>query len=82
MVYTPDVEVWTDYSGEVGDGPIKSLGINFGAIGDRRDNNGTLWLEYPIAGGPSPEIAVTINPKDCKRFIKHSSKISEHWNCS
>ncbi|MDQ1328951.1 MAG: hypothetical protein QG641_2237, partial [Candidatus Poribacteria bacterium] len=75
MVYTPDVEIWTDYSGEIGDGPIKTVGINFGAIGDRRANNGTLWLEYPIVGGPSPEVAVTINPKDCERFIKHSSKI-------
>jgi hypothetical protein len=77
MVWTPDLEIWTDYSGEIGDGPIKSVGINFGATGDRRADNGTLWLEYPIVGGPSPNVEVAINPKDCERFIKHSSKIQQ-----
>jgi len=80
MIYTPDVEVWTDYSGEIGEGPIKSLGINFGAHGDRRDSNRTLWMEYPIVGGPSSEVSITINPTDCKRFIKHSSKIHKNGN--
>ncbi|HGJ64093.1 TPA: hypothetical protein ENS27_01745 [bacterium] len=78
MIYTPDVEIWTDYSSEVGEGPIKSLGINFGAHGDRRDDNGTLWMEYPIAGGPSPKIPITINPTDYERFIKHSSNIQKN----
>ena len=33
-------------------------GINFGAPGDRKTDDGTLWLDWPSVGGPSPEISV------------------------
>jgi hypothetical protein len=42
--------------------PIQKVGINFGAPGDRKADNGTLWLEYPPVGGPSPNIPVNIAP--------------------
>ena len=35
-------------------GPVRRLGINLGAPGDRKADDGTLWLEYPSVGGPSP----------------------------
>jgi len=41
--------------------PVRSVGINFGAPGDRRADDGTLWLEYPIVGGSSPNVPVTID---------------------
>jgi PAS domain S-box-containing protein len=44
--------------------PIRTVGINFGAPGDRMADNGTLWLEYPRVGGPSPDIPVSINPEE------------------
>jgi len=44
--------------------PIRAVGINLGAPGDRRADNGTLWLEYPRVGGPSPEIPVNINHEE------------------
>ncbi|MFC1717422.1 PQQ-binding-like beta-propeller repeat protein [Candidatus Poribacteria bacterium] len=41
--------------------PIRFVGINLGAPGDRKADDGTLWLEYPVVGGPSPEVPVTID---------------------
>jgi outer membrane protein assembly factor BamB len=75
MVYDPDVEIWTEYPSERVNEPIKSIGINFGAPGDRMSDDGILWLEYPIVGGPSPVVPVSINPEKYERFIHHSSKI-------
>ena len=62
FVHMPDVEVWTFNELPASDGPIRRLGVNFGAPGDRMADNGTLWLEYPIVGGPSPEIDVALTP--------------------
>ena len=36
---------------------IQRVGINFGAPGDRMTREGTLWLDFPSVGGPSPELA-------------------------
>ena len=35
---------------------IVRLGLNLGAPGDRQDAEGTLWLDYPSVGGPSPDV--------------------------
>ncbi|MEE8576109.1 MAG: PAS domain-containing protein, partial [candidate division Zixibacteria bacterium] len=43
------------------DSPIRSVGINLGAPGDHKADDGILWLEYPIVGGPSPEVLVKID---------------------
>ena len=32
--------------------------MNFGAPGDRRSPDGTLWLEYPSVGGKSPDVPI------------------------
>ena len=62
MVHMPDAEMWTFNHIKSGKGSsIERVGINFGAPGDRRAPNGTLWLEYPVVGGPSPPIDVTVN---------------------
>ncbi len=55
--------------------PIRTLGINFGAPGDRRADNGTLWLEYPSVGGPSPAVSMRILPEDYTPFVHHASRI-------
>jgi len=44
LVHNPGVEVWTFSTLERGSGPVKRVGINFGAPGDRMAGNGTLWL--------------------------------------
>src|SRR5262249_57481614 len=47
LVPMPDAEMWTYFAGREGKGPIKRLGLNLGAPGDRRADDGTYWLEYP-----------------------------------
>ena len=39
--------VWGMYSAAGPLLPVKTMAINFGAPGDRRDSDGTLWLAYP-----------------------------------
>jgi hypothetical protein len=73
----PEVEVWTFKSLTDPKGPIVRLGINLGAPGDRRLDDGTLWLDYPDVGGPSPKLTVTAQPEDTHWFRHHSSRIQE-----
>ena len=40
-------EEWTVYITHGAMTPVKHLGINLGAPGDRKDSHGTLWLGYP-----------------------------------
>ncbi len=53
-------------------GKIERLGINFGAPGDRKTRDGTLWLDYPNVGGPSPEIQVRTEPEKPEFYYHHS----------
>jgi hypothetical protein len=43
-------------------GKIRRVGLNFGAPGDRKTEDGTLWLDMPNLGGPSPEVQVATEP--------------------
>jgi outer membrane protein assembly factor BamB len=48
-------EQWASWGkSEIPAGKIQRIGINFGAPGDRITRSGTLWLDYPSVGGPSP----------------------------
>lgn len=64
LVPMPDLESWTanaiayDPAASV----VRELGLNLGAPGDRRENDGLLWFEYPIVGGPSPTLPVALEP--------------------
>ena len=42
----PEAELWT-FNDRQPEGLSERIGINLGAPGDRRDADGTLWLEYP-----------------------------------
>ena len=75
FVHMPEVETWTFNPIKAGNRPIRTLGINFAAPGDRKAGNGTLWLDYPSVGGPSPAVKMTIAPKKPKWFRSHSSRI-------
>ncbi len=48
---TQEQKGWAWYSLAGSLTPVKRLGINFGAPGDRRDQQGKLWLGYPRPGG-------------------------------
>jgi len=76
FVHDPDVEVWTfnNYESDP-DATIRQAGLNFGAPGDRRVPDGTLWLDYPSVGGPSPDIPVTVEPENVQYFLHHASWI-------
>ena len=65
-------EQWSSW-GEVEIAPntLQRLGINFGAPGDRVTRSGTLWLDYPSVGGPSPDVAIEVLG-DCSFKYRHS----------
>jgi outer membrane protein assembly factor BamB len=76
FVHDPDVEYWT-FNDPKTLPPQSYIGINLGAPGDRKDDNGLLWLEYPVRGGPSPAISVNIEPAAAKTFIHHSATLPD-----
>ena len=53
-------------------GKIQRIGINFGAPADRMTESGTLWVDHPSAGGPSPEISIETVPAKPKSYYHHS----------
>jgi hypothetical protein len=57
-------------------GSIRRVGINLGAQADMMSpDGGTLWLNYPDIGGPSPEVAVTVQPEQVNLIRRHSFRI-------
>ncbi len=61
MIHMPDVEMWTFNPIASSGQRVQHLGINFGAPGDRRAEDGTLWLDFPSVGGPSPDVPLLIS---------------------
>lgn len=77
LVHMPNIDMWSvnnDVTLKSNTRDIVSLGINFGAPGDRRDPNGLLWLEHPVVAGDSAAIDVRVNG-DATFFQNHSSRI-------
>ncbi|MCS7468097.1 PQQ-binding-like beta-propeller repeat protein [Stieleria sp. ICT_E10.1] len=75
LVHMPEIETWSVHNGASDARPgemIRNLAINFGAPGDRRDEDGMLWLEHPVVAGDSPPLSVMTNP-DTRYFSRHSS---------
>jgi hypothetical protein len=65
-------EQWSAWGYVPQGGAVRRVGINFGAPGDRAAPEGTLWLDYPSVGGPSPDVPVSISPKTAKPYYRHS----------
>jgi len=81
LVHMPDVEYWTtsDYTW---DGkPVKKIGINLNAPGDRMAENDVLWLDFPSIGGDSPDIPVEISAVDPQYIRRHSFFLPEFKEC-
>jgi hypothetical protein len=78
----PEVGYWTfDYYLKPNKPtPVKQVGINFGAPGNRYTKNGTLWLEFPSVGGPSPDIPVRARYENPHWFRHHSSQVEGEFN--
>ncbi len=75
MVHMPDVETWTFSKIKPSNAPIQSVGINFGAPGDRKADNGTLWLECPSVGGSSAKLDIALTPEEPLWFRRHSLRL-------
>jgi len=61
LVHMPEAEMWTHGlagSEEKVPPEIQRVGINFGAPGDRRADDGTLWLAFPTTGGGTPKAPI------------------------
>ena len=74
LVHMPDVEAWTFNELDLDKAPIKTIGLNLGAHGDRVADSGTWWFDYPIVGGPSPKIPAKTSPAEPKHFRHHSMR--------
>ena len=72
LVHTPDADVWTYNAYELPSDTIQRVGVNLGAPGDRQDESGTLWLEHPNVGGPSPKVSITVGGENVQYFRGHS----------
>lgn len=75
LVHTPDADVWTYNAFKTPSGPIQRVGVNLGAPGDRQDEHGTLWLDYPSVGGPSPKVNITVTGDNVQYFRGHSLRV-------
>jgi len=82
LVHMPEVVHWAFdyYAFPSAVTPVKHVGINFGAPGNRYAENGTLWLEFPSIGGPSPDIPVRAKYEDPQWFRHHSSRVKGDYN--
>lgn len=74
FVHVPDVELWTYTALPKIEGRVRQVGLNLGAPGDRRDDNGTLWLDFPSIGGASPDMPVSIEPAQPRWFRHHAQQ--------
>ncbi len=71
---TKQNKAWAWYSAPGPMTPVKRLGLNFGAPGDRRDTAGNLWLGYPRPGGSLVlqfKLDTSFHPGG--RFVGHNS---------
>jgi hypothetical protein len=82
LVPMPEVAYWTfDYYPSLSAvTPVKQVGINFGAPGNRYAENGTLWLEFPSIGGPSPDVPVRAKFENPRWFRHHGSRVQGKYN--
>jgi outer membrane protein assembly factor BamB len=75
LVHMPDLEVWSvggfGYL-EPGD-PVRRLGINLAAAGDRRAEDGTVWLEFPFVSGDPAPLDIRYTGDEPATFRHHAS---------
>ncbi len=67
-----EFEQWSAWGDVAVEAPVRRVGINLGAPGDRVTEDGTLWLDWPSVGGPSPIVPVQISPEDATPFYRHA----------
>src|SRR5439155_1910 len=73
MVHMPEAEMWTSFGALELKGVVRRVGVNLGAPGDRRAEDGTLWLEHPSVGGKSPALDVKVAGDKLVWFRQHAA---------
>ena len=76
LTHIPQAEKWSYTALESVTGRVRRIGVNFGAPGDRLVKDGSLWLDYPSVGGPSPDVEIKTVPERPRWFRNHASQIS------
>ncbi len=86
LVHMPGVEYWTTSDFTWDGRPVKKVGLNLNAPGDRMSDNGILWLDFPSIGGPSPDIPVSMTADNATYIRRHSSFLPNcktlSWVCA
>jgi outer membrane protein assembly factor BamB len=72
---TADAEEWTFFPAREVKGVVRGVGVNLGAPGCRKDDDGVLWVEYPPVGGTAERPVVSVSPNDVDWFRRHSSEV-------
>jgi hypothetical protein len=82
LVHMPEVAYWTfDYYRNPSEPtPVRQVGINLGAPGNRYTEDGTLWLEFPSVGGPSPDIPIRAMYDNPQWLRHHNSRIEGKYD--
>jgi len=72
LIHMPELEIWaSNPTIRRVSGAIEQAGINLGAPGDRRADDGTLWVHHPRQA-PSPDISVSVSGDAVAWFRKFS----------
>ncbi len=75
LIHVPENDKWSYSALKLPEQRVQRLGVNLGAPGDRRDKSGTLWLDHPGVGGPSPNVAVKSEPDKPQWFRRLSRQV-------
>jgi outer membrane protein assembly factor BamB len=76
FVNMPWMNYWTTSNYKWSGKPVKQLGLNLNAPGDRVSDNNTLWLDFPSVGGISPEIPVKLDTAGYYKIRKNPISIN------
>ena len=75
LLHVPDADLWTYSALKKREEQPRQFAVNFGAPGDRVDERGTMWLDYPSIGGSSPDVDVKVTGDNPRYFRNHSNQI-------
>jgi outer membrane protein assembly factor BamB len=75
FIHMPEAEKWTFFGTKEVKGVVQRVGLNFGGPGDRKADDGTLWLEHPSIGGTSPAVQVDTKPAKLDYFRRHPTAV-------
>jgi len=78
FINMPWMNYWTNSNYKWNGRHIKQLGLNLNAPGDRTSSGNVLWLEFPNAGGTSPDIPVKIDTINYFTVRKDPASIISH----